>query len=152
MGQVADRHVGAQLQVEVAAAGGQHERAVDGGCPDDVTVHQPVDVFEDRISVLGGFAHLGVDLGGQQHRVRAVDTGQPELGQRLGDDVRNGAGVVGQLQRRVAAGAADALDRCGGVALEDGPVFGEGQLLGGDLDRIPVGILRAALHVVDLRA
>ena len=46
---------------------------------------------------------------------------------------------------------ADALDRRGGVALEDGPVFGEGQLLGGGLDRVPVGVLRAALHVVDLR-
>ena len=38
------------------------------------------------------------------------------------------------------------------VALEDGPVLDERQLLGGLLDRIPVGVLRTALDVVDLVA
>ena len=38
------------------------------------------------------------------------------------------------------------------VALEDRPVLGERQLLGGILDRVPVGILRAALDVVDIGA
>ena len=39
--------------------------------------------------MLGGLADLGVDVGREQHRVRAVDAGQPELGQRLGDHVGN---------------------------------------------------------------
>src|SRR6202012_2006173 len=47
------------------------------------------------------------------------------------------------------AAATDAVDRRGGVTLEDGTVFDERQLLGGLLDRVPVGVLRAALDVVD---
>ena len=77
VGGVSNGHVGTQLQVEIAAAGGQDERAVDGRGPDDVAVDQPVDVFEDRVSVFGGLADLGVDVGGQQYRIRTVDAGQP---------------------------------------------------------------------------
>ena len=40
VGEVADRNVLAEVQLEVAAAGGQQEGAVDGGCPDDLTVHE----------------------------------------------------------------------------------------------------------------
>src|ERR1700753_4131353 len=43
------------------------------------------------------------------------------------------------------------LDRRGGVALEDGAVFHECQLLGRIFDRIPVGVLGTTLDVVDFR-
>ena len=61
-------------------------------------------------------------------------------------------GSLGQRQRRVRAGASDALDGRRGVALEDGAVLDERQLLGRLLDRVPVRVLRAALDVVDLVA
>ena len=60
--EVTDRHVGGQLQVEVAAAGSQHESAVNRGRPDDVAVDQPAQMFADRIAVFGGLADLGVHL------------------------------------------------------------------------------------------
>src|ERR1700741_335355 len=54
--EVSDRDVGAQLQIEIPSASGQHERAVDCGRPNDVTVDQSVEVFEDWIAVIGGLA------------------------------------------------------------------------------------------------
>ena len=43
-------------------------------------------------------------------------------------------------------------DAGGSVAVEDGPVFGEGDELRGILGRLPVGVFGAALDVVDLLA
>ena len=61
-------------------------------------------------------------------------------------------GSSGSVSGGLLLELADAFDRRGGVALEDGAVFGEGQLLGCVFDRVPVGVLRAALDVVDLGA
>ena len=61
-------------------------------------------------------------------------------------------GSSGRVSAGLELARADALDRRGVVALEDGPVLDERQLLGGVLDRIPVGVLRAALDVVDVVA
>src|SRR5215472_17973656 len=53
VGQVADRQVLAQAQLEVAAAGGEQERAVDGGRPDDLPVDDSGHVLADRVAVIG---------------------------------------------------------------------------------------------------
>ncbi len=49
---------------------GQHERAVDGRGPNDVPVHQPVQMLTDGIAVIGSLANLGVDVAREQHRIR----------------------------------------------------------------------------------
>src|ERR1700677_194220 len=46
--QVADGQVLAKAQLVVAAACGRQERAIDGGCPDDVAVDDVVEVLPDR--------------------------------------------------------------------------------------------------------
>ncbi len=111
-----------------------------------------VEVFADRVAVLGRLAHRRVDVGGQQHGIGSVDAGEPQLGERLADHVGNLTGVVGQSQRRIGRGLPDALDARGRVSLEDRPVLHERKLLRGILDGIPVGVLRPALDVVDVGA
>lgn len=148
--EVADRQVLAQVQAEVAAPGGQHDCAADRGRPDDVAGQQPLDVLDDRVPVVAGLADLGVRVGAEQHRVRAVHAGHPQLAERLGDRRRVVLGVGGQDHRRVARPLADTLDAGGRVALDNRAVLGERDLLGGVLDRLPVGVLCPPRHVVDL--
>ncbi len=149
MAQIADRDIGAELQVEIPAPGAQHEGAVDGRCPNDLPVHQTIEVLANGIAVLGGFAHLGVRVRRQQHAVRTVDPRQPQLGEGLSDDVGELSGVRRQRQRGVGTDTPDAVDRRVGVALEDRAVLGERQFLGGILNRIPVGVRGTALDIID---
>ena len=101
--QIADRDVLAEMQVEVAAAGRQHERAGNRGSPDDLVVDQPLDVLDHRIAVIAGLAQRGIGVGAQHHRVRTVDAGEPQLAERLRDSVgiararRPGSVITGLL-------------------------------------------------------
>src|SRR5271170_4304118 len=61
--QIADREILADMQVEIAAAGGQHKGAGDGRGPDDLGLDQPMEVLDDRIAVIPGLADRGVRLG-----------------------------------------------------------------------------------------
>ena len=74
---------------------------------------------------------------------------QAQLAQRLRDRVGIVAHVGRQRHDRVAGALPDALDAGGRVALEDRAVLGKGNRLRRVLHRLPVGIVRAALHVVD---
>lgn len=150
--EVPDRQVLAEVQAEVAAPGRQHDRAADRGRPDDLAGQQALDVLDDRVPVVAGLADLGVGVGAQQHRIRAVHPRHPQLAQRLRDRRRVVLGVGGQDHRRVAGPLADALDFRGRVTLDNGAVLGERNLLSGVLDRLPVGVLRSPRHVIDLLA
>ena len=77
---------------------------------------------------------------------------EAQLAQRLRDGVGILAHVGGQGHLRIAGALADADDARRGVALENGAVLGKGDLARGVLCRLPVGIVRAALHVVNLLA
>jgi hypothetical protein len=137
--EVADREVLAEVQAEVAAPGRQHDRAADRG-------------LDDRVPMVAGLADLGVGVGTEQHGVWAVHAGHPQLAERLRDRRRVVLGVGGQDHRRVARPLPDALDAGGRVALDNGAILGERDLLGGVLDRLPVGVLCPPRHVVDLLA
>src|SRR5215467_5782835 len=50
--QVADRGFLSEPEAEVAAPGGQRDRAGDGGRPDDVAADEPPDVLEHRVAVV----------------------------------------------------------------------------------------------------
>ena len=56
------------------------------------------------------------------------------------------------MQDRIAGSLADAADACGGVALEDRPVLCKGQKPCGIFRGLPIGIVGATLHVIDLLA
>jgi EmrB/QacA subfamily drug resistance transporter len=150
--EVADRQVLPEVQAEVATPGREHDRAADRGRPDDVAGQQALDVLDDRVPVVAGLADLGIGVGAQQHRIRAVHARHPQLAQRLRDRRRVVLGVGGQDHRRVARPLAYALDVGGRVTLDNGAVLGERNLLGGVLDRLPVGVLGSPRHVIDLLA
>jgi len=57
---------------------------------------------------------------------------------------------IGRKRHRGIAGAlANALDAGRRITLEDRPVLGKRDLLGGVLGRLPVGVVGAALDIVD---
>src|SRR5262245_26723624 len=60
--------------------------------------------------------------------------------------------LSGERQDRIAGPLPDAADARRGIAFEDGAVLGIGDLLRGVLRRLPVGVLGAPLHVIDLLA
>ena len=53
---IADRDVLADMQVEIAAARRQDEGAGDRRGPDDLAVDERLDMLQDRIAVVAGFA------------------------------------------------------------------------------------------------
>src|SRR6266516_2935083 len=77
VGQVADREVLTQVQLVVAAPGGQEYRSVEGGRPDDLPVgfalvQKPGQVVANRVAVVGGLGNSRVRVGRQQQAVRPV--------------------------------------------------------------------------------
>ena len=99
-----------------------------------------------KVSLAGG----RVGVGAEYHGIRAVDPRRAQLAECLRERLRVQDGVRRQGHRRVAGPRPDPVDVGGGVAVEDRAVLGEGQLAGGVLDRLPVGVPGAAGHVVDL--
>ena len=88
----------------------------------------------------------------EQDLIGAIDADEAQLAQGLGDRIGKLAHVARQSHDGIAGSLADAGDIGGGIALEDGAVFGEGHLLGGVLRRLPIRIIGAALDIVDLLA
>src|ERR1700722_539786 len=76
---IADRDVLANVQVEIAATGSQHESAGNGGRPDDLIFNQPLHVLEHWVSVIAGLGERGVGVGAEQHGIGTVDTDQTQL-------------------------------------------------------------------------
>ena len=152
MAQIPDRYVLADVKAEVAAAGGEHERAGNRRRPDDLAVDKTLDMLQHRISVVPRFAERGVGVSAQQHGVGSVDAHESQLAHGL----RDGVGVVADRSReghhRVAGPLADAFDPRRGIAVEDGAIFRKGQPPRGVLQGLPVRVVRAALHVIDLLA
>ena len=66
----------ANVKIEIAASGGNHEGTVNGGCPDDFVFDQAFYVFEHRIAVIAGFSEFGVSVGAEQNGIGTVDTDQ----------------------------------------------------------------------------
>ena len=72
--------------------------------------------------------------------------------ERLGNDVGVGACVGRKGHDRIAGSLADAADARGGIALEDRSVICKGQEPCGIFRGLPIRIVGATLHVVDLLA
>src|SRR6516164_9494427 len=124
--QIADGRVLADVEIEIATACGDDESAVNGGCPDDFAFDESLDVFENGVAVVAGFGELRVSVGAEENRIRAIDTDQSQLAQRLSD----GCGILAYIGRQrpfgIAGALADANDSGSVVAFEDGAVFCKG--------------------------
>lgn len=68
---VADGDVLPEVKIEVAAASGDDESAVDGGSPDNFAFDQAFHVLENRIPVITRLGKFGISIGAEQDRVRA---------------------------------------------------------------------------------
>src|ERR1700722_11659278 len=147
--EIADGNILADVQIEIAATGGQHEGAGNGGRPDDLIFDQTLDVLEHRVSVIAGFGERGVGVGAEQHGVGAVDTDEAQPAQALGNCIRVFPHVAGQRHDGIACSFSNASDAGGGIALEYGGVLGKGDLPRGVLRRLPVRVVGAALDVID---
>ncbi len=75
------------MQLEVAAAHGQHAAACERGRPDDFAVHDPLDVLDNRITLIACLPERGLCVGAEQHGVGAVDAGKPQLFERVADRI-----------------------------------------------------------------
>ncbi len=128
VGEVADGDVLAEEELEVAAAGGEEEGAFQGGGPDDVAVEEAGQVVVDGVAVVAGLVDGGEGGRAEQQGVRAADAGQPQGREGPADCLGVLADVFGEPDRGVAGGGPDAVDGGGAVALEDGPVLGEGEV------------------------
>ena len=147
--QVANGGVLAEVKIEVAASGGDDEGAVDGGRPDDFAVDQAFDVFEDRIAVIAGFGKFGISIGAEQDGVGAVDADETQLAQGLRKGFRILAHVGGKRFLGITGALADPDDSSGGVAFENGAVFGKRELACRVLCGLPIGVICAAFDVVN---
>ena len=65
--QISNRYVLAEMQSEVAAAGGENEGAGDGRRPDNLLGNEALDVLDYRIAVIAGLAQRGIGVGSENH-------------------------------------------------------------------------------------
>ena len=149
MAEVADRNVLPDVELKIAASRGQNERTFDRRRPDNVAVNDALDVLQDRISVIAGLCERRILTGSEQNRVRPIYTHKAQLAQCLGHCIR----IITHIRRErddwVAGAFSNALDIGLGVSVEDGPVFGKGKFLRSVFRRLPIGVVRSALNVID---
>ena len=79
MTRISNGDVLTDVEVEIAAPGGNHKCALDGRRPDDFVIDEPLDVLEDRVALVAGLRQRGVCIGTEQDRVRTVDAGKTQL-------------------------------------------------------------------------
>src|SRR5580700_4370349 len=150
MAQIADGYVLTDVKAKIATAGREHERARNGRRPDDLAIHQALDVLHDRVTAVARLAKRRIGVGAEQHRVGAVDADKAQLADRLGDGVGIFAHIGWKSHYRIAGPLAYAADPARGVAVEDGAVFRKGDQTCRVLRGLPVRVIGSALHVVDL--
>jgi hypothetical protein len=61
--EIANGDILAKMQGEIAAASGEHERAGDGGRPENLIVDEPLDVLKHRVSVVARLGESSVERG-----------------------------------------------------------------------------------------
>jgi hypothetical protein len=65
--QITDREVLPDVQIEITATRGEHERAGDGRCPDDLLLDELSDMLQHGIPVVTGFGEGRIRVGAEQH-------------------------------------------------------------------------------------
>src|SRR6516162_2764034 len=149
MARIADGQILTDVQVEIAAAGSENERAGNRRSPDNLAVDEILDVLKHRVPVISRLGEGGVGIGAQQYRVGSIDAGKTQLVDRVGYRVGVLAHVGGQRLDRVAGSLADALDAACGIAIEDRTILGKGDRFCRVLCWLPVRVIGAPFDVVD---
>ena len=126
MTRVADGDVLPKVKIEVATSSGDDESTADGGGPDDLAVDQAFHMLENRIPVITRLGKFGISIGAEQDRVRSIDTHETQLAQGLGKGFWILANVGGKWLFGITGALPDPDNSSGGVAFEDGAVFGKG--------------------------
>ena len=153
VGLVADRHVLAGLEGEVAAAHAHDDRSVDARRPDDRPLDDVAQVVEQRVAaVLGGFHDARVVLAPERQPVGPGDA----VAQQQLDGARDAARVVVEglaaHDRLVRRARRDALDAGLRPGVEDGRVLGVDDALRRGVQRREVDVLGAAIARAQLLA
>ena len=149
MAEVADRNILTDIQLKIAASRSQNDCTFNRRRPDNVAVNDPLDVFEHGISMIAGLGERRVLIGSEQNRVGPIDAYQAQLAQCVGHRIGIIAHIGWKRVDWIAGAFSNALDICFGVSVEDGPVFGKGKFLRRVFRRLPIGVIRSALHVID---
>ncbi|MBB5319086.1 hypothetical protein HDF09_003785 [Edaphobacter lichenicola] len=76
MTEIADRDILSDVELEVAAACGQHKGALYGWRPDNIAVDEAFDVFENGMPLIAGLRELCIGVGSKQDGVGTVYTYQ----------------------------------------------------------------------------
>ena len=100
----------ADVQLEIAPAGGDHHASLNGWCPDDLAVDKAPDVLQDRVAIVAASAGGGVRPRAQHEGVGTVDTGEAQLTDRLLHRTRIGLDRGRERQHWVAGALTQALD------------------------------------------
>ena len=109
-------------------------------------------MLEHRIALLAAAADRGERIIAQHQSIRPLDPGKAQPVDGLGDDGGISGDGRGQRHRLVARAGTDAADIGSGIAIKDRTIFGKGDRAGSFLERLPVGIFGATLHIVDRSA
>ena len=64
MAEVADGKILPDIQFEVAATGREHEASLDGRSPNNLSVHEALNVLQDRVALFAASADGGAAGGG----------------------------------------------------------------------------------------
>ena len=128
MVEVPDGDVLTDIQFKISAAGREHESTLDGGRPDNSTVHLALDMMQDRIAIIASAAGGRISVRTEYKSIRPIDANQTQPADRL----RNRTGIALDVGRqddgRVARAltnslnsgsreAVDALDHAAGLAV-----------------------------------
>jgi hypothetical protein len=131
--EIADRQILSEIEFEIAAPRCQDDAAHDARRPDDIAVHQTIDVLEHRIALLAAAADRGERIIAQHQSIRPLDPGKAQPIDGLGDDGGISGDGRGQRHRLVARAGTDAADIGSGIAIKDRAIFGKGDRAGGSL-------------------
>src|SRR5215469_14592823 len=97
MAEISNRHVRADSELEITAAGTQYKAAGNRWSPDDVpVVDDMLEMFENRIALIARFDGPRIFAGSKQDGVGPIDADQTQLRQRLRDSSGIVADVIGQ--------------------------------------------------------
>ena len=77
--QIADGCVLTDVKIEIAAASCDYESSFYRGRPNNFSVDESFDVFENGIAIVAGFGEFGVSVGAEKNGVRTVHADQTQL-------------------------------------------------------------------------
>ena len=147
---IADREILAAGELEIPAAPGEEDPAIERGRPGDAAFGEAFDFLEERISVVGAGHEHFVGGGAQDEGVGSADAGFLE-GEHGGlDGGGEPIGGFGQGDGLMGRGGDQSLDAGGGQTLVDGVFLEAGDFARRADEGVEIGRLGPAVDIVQL--